>query len=69
MVVVQETFFLHCFHVFLLSFPVPPLEEGLSFILSTVVAVASFSWVVREKEKEVLKVRDKVKVLPWLASA
>ena len=34
-----------------------------------VVAGASFSWVDREKEKEVPRGREKLKVLLWLASA
>ena len=43
--------------------------EGLGFFLVLVAAGASFSWVAREKEKEVPRVREKLKVLLWLASA
>ena len=43
--------------------------EGLGFLLAPVVAGASFFWVSKEKEKEVPRVREKVKVLLWLASA
>ena len=42
--------------------------EGLSFFFVLVVAWASFFWVAREKEKEVPSVREKVKMLFWLAS-
>ena len=43
--------------------------EGLGFFSAPGVAGASFFWVSKEKEKEVPRVREKVKVLLWLASA
>ena len=43
--------------------------EGLGFFLAPGVAGASFFWLSKKKDKEVPRVREKVKVLFWLASA